>query len=511
MRAIGVIWQVIRPCRGHRQDPTLVANGVMAMERLSAQDLSMLWPDEFGWPQDIGAVAIVDGNRLLDSDGRFRIEAVRTAVERRLHSVPRFRQMLHVPRRGLGWPLWVDAPAFDISNHVRVRPLSEPRDEAELLLITEHLRRRRLDRSRPLWEMWFLPGLSDGRIGMFTKVHHAIADGVAGMAALGVLLDAEPDAPAGPAPPWRPAAAPSSRRLLEDNLARHVHAIGRAFSTISRPATAVSQARNGWPALRETLAEGRAPRTSLNHPIGPNRKLVLVRNSLDRAGAIADVHHATINDVLMAAVAGGLRDLLHSRGESVDDVVLRANVPVSLHHHLQHGQPVGNLDGMMVVPLPIGVRDPTRRLRLIAAETTRRKKKYRPRAGTLLRNGVIQRVLLHVLAHQPWVNTYVANVPGPPMPLYLAGAPLLEVFPVVPLMGNVTLGVGALSYAGQFNITAVADRDACPDVDVFARGVRDALQALNRSVSTLVSDRGREGGPQVGALLPTASGRGYWI
>jgi hypothetical protein len=102
----------------------------------------------------------------------------------------------------------------------------------------------------------------------------------------------------------------------------------------------------------------------------------------------------------------------------------------------------------------------------------------RPRAGTLLRNGVIQRVVLRVMAHQRWANAYVANVPGPPVPLYLAGAPLLEVFPVVPLTGNITVGVGALSYAGQFNLTAVADRDACPDIDVFARGVRDALQAL---------------------------------
>jgi WS/DGAT/MGAT family acyltransferase len=437
----------------------------------------MLWPDDVGWPQDIGALAILDGSRLLDSDGRFRIEVVRAAIEGRLHLVRRFRQLLYMPRRGLGWPLWVDAPAFDVRDHVRVFPLPEPTDEAQLLRATEHLRRRRLDRSRPLWEMWFLPGLSGGRVGMFMKVHHAIADGVAGVATLGVFLDAGPAAADAPVQPWTPAAAPSARELFEDNLRRRVDALGRAFSTLARPVTALRHMRDAWPAVRETLAEERAPRTSLNRPIGPDRRLAVIRSNVDRAGEIATAHGATINDVLMAAVAGGLHDLLRGRGEHVGDLVLRVYVPVSLRQG-QRGRAEGNLDGMMVVPLPIGVLDPVRRLRLIAAETTERKKRNRPRAGTLLRNGVIQRLFLRVMAHQRWANAYVANVPGPPVPLYFAGAPLLEVFPVVPLTGNITLGVGALSYAGQFNITAVADRDACPDVDVFAQGVRDALHEL---------------------------------
>jgi WS/DGAT/MGAT family acyltransferase len=447
------------------------------VERLTAQDLSMLWPDDVGWPQDIGALAILDGNELLDSDGRFRIEAVRAAIESRLHMVRRFRQLLYVPRRGLGWPLWVDAPAFDVRDHVRVFPLPTRADEAQLLGASEHLRRRRLDRSRPLWEMWFLPGLSGGRVGMFMKVHHAIADGVAGVATLGAFLDAAPAAADVPVQPWTPAAPPSAHELFEDNLRRRFDALGRAFATLIRPVTALRRVREALPALRETFAEERAPRTSLNRPIGPARRLAVVRSSVDRAGEIAAAHGATINDVLMAAIAGGLHDLLRARGERVDDLVLRAYVPVSLRQG-QRGRAEGNLDGMMVVPLPIGVLDPVRRLQLIAAETTERKKMNRPRAGTLLRNGVIQRVVLRVMAHQRWANAYVANVPGPPVPLYLAGAPLLEVFPVVPLTGNITVGVGALSYAGQFNLTAVADRDACPDIDVFARGVRDALQAL---------------------------------
>jgi diacylglycerol O-acyltransferase / wax synthase len=179
-------------------------------------------------------------------------------------------------------------------------------------------------------------------------------------------------------------------------------------------------------------------------------------------------------------VAGGLRDLLRSRGENVDELVLRAFVPVSLHRE-QPGQARGNLDGAMVVPLPIAEPDPVRRFRLIAAETAQRKKS-RPPGGTLFRSPLIQRAFLRHTVRQRFMNVYVANVPGPPVPLYLAGAPLLKLFPVVPIMGNMTLGIGALSYAGQFSITAVADREACLDVGVFVEGVRSSLDALGQSV-----------------------------
>ena len=157
------------------------------MKRLSAEDRLILWPDE-AWPQDIGALAVLDGSSLLDSEGRFRIDTAKQAIEGRLHLLRRFRQVLHVPRRGLGGPLWVDAPAFDVGDHVSVERLNSPADEAELLHTVARLRRRRLDRSRPLWEIWFITGLSDNRIGMFVRLHHVVADGIAGLAELGTLL-----------------------------------------------------------------------------------------------------------------------------------------------------------------------------------------------------------------------------------------------------------------------------------------------------------------------------------
>jgi diacylglycerol O-acyltransferase / wax synthase len=451
------------------------------MDRLNAQDLMMLWPEELGWSQDIGALAILDGSSLLDADGRFRVETARDRIQARLHLVPRFRQLLYRPRFGLGWPLWVDAPCVDLAEHVRVFPLAAPADEAQLLLACEQLRHRRLDPSRPLWQMWFLPGLPDGRVGFFMKVHHAIADGVAGIAALGAFVDLVADPPTTSAPPWTPAAMPSARALLADNLRRHLHGLGRALTRLAHPADTVRQVRRGWPAVREAFLEAPAPRTSLNQRIGSHRRLALLRSDLDLAKRIAHAHNAKVNDVLMVVLAGGLRALLGGRGEHVDGLLLRAAVPVSLHQE-QPGQARGNLDGMMVVPLPVGEPDDVRRLQMIAADTAERRQLRRPQGGTLFRNVPIQRAALHAAAHQHVMNTYAANVPGPPVPLFFVGAPVLEVFPVVPIMGNVSLGVGALSYAGQFNITAVADRELCPDLEVFARGARRSLDALADSL-----------------------------
>lgn len=447
------------------------------MERLAPLDMMMLWPDEVGWPQDLGALGIFDGRALVDAEGRFRTEAARAAIESRLEGVPRFRQVLSFPRRGLGLPVWVDFPAFDVGEHVGVFPVSAPGDEAQLLLAAEELRRRPLERSRPLWRMWFLPGLPDGRIGLYMKVHHVMADGPAGVALLGAFLDPVPEVTATPPRPWTPRPAPSDGELLEDNLRQGFEALGRTLEALARPG---SLARGAWDALkvmREVVTAKPASRSSLNRPIGPDRTFALVRSHLGLVKEIAHRHDAKVNDVLLTAIAGGLRELLRSRGEPAGALALRAFVPVSLHGG-ERGGPRGNRIAEMAVPLHVGQPDPVRRMRLIAEETARGKSKPLPHAGELIRSRTLQRASLKLMARQRTANTYVANVPGPQMPLYFAGAPLLEIFPIVPLIWNVTLGVGAFSYAGQFNITAVGDRDLCPDIEVFAQGVRDALQSL---------------------------------
>ncbi len=451
------------------------------LERLTASDRFMLWED-YGWSGDIGALALLDGTTLLDSDGHVRVEAVRHQLEPRLHLVPRFRQLLYRPRLGLGWPLWVDAPSFDLAEHVRVHALATPGDQAQLLQACQELARRRLDPARPLWELWLLPGLPEGRVGALLRLHHTIADAAAGMASFGALLDLTADAPAPAAPPWTPTPIPTTSELLLDNLRRRRQELGRGLSGLVHPVRTHRRVWRAWPAWREVLADKPAPRTSLNHPVGADRRLAIIRGSLDLAKQIAHEQHAKVNDVVLAAVAGGLRELLASRGEDVHGLVQRAMVTISLHDE-QPGQARGNKPGWMMVPLPLGEPDPVRRLEVIAAETAARKHKPRPEAGSgIFRVVAGQRVWYRMFPRQRSVNLVVSNAAGPPVPLYLAGARLLELFPMMPTMGNLTLVFAALSYDGQLNLTAVGDRERCPDVEVFAQGVRSALDDLARSV-----------------------------
>jgi diacylglycerol O-acyltransferase / wax synthase len=452
--------------------------GTSPLERVTASDLFLLLWDDYGWSSDIGGLTILDGTGLLGRDGRVRIDAVRARLEPRLHLVPRFRQLLYRPRLGLGWPLWVDAPCFDIAGHIRVRPLAAPGGETQLLQACQELARPRLDPARPLWELWLLPGLPGRRVGAYLRLHHAIADGAAALAAFGALLDLTAEAPTPVAPPWTPAPIPATGELLRDNLRRRRQELGHGWSGLTHPGKTLAQARAAWPAWREVLTEQPAPHTSLNHPVGTGRRLALIRGRLDLARQIAHAHHATVNDVVLAAVAGGLRQLLASRGEDVHDLVQRAMVTISLHHE-QPGQARGNKPGWMMVPLPLGEPSPVRRLELIAAETAARKHQARPQAGTgIFRFAAGQRAWYRHFPRQRAVNLVVTNAPGPPVPLYLAGARLLELFPMMPVMGNLTLVVAAMSYAGQLNLTAVAGGDRCPDLDVFAQGVRSTLSNL---------------------------------
>jgi diacylglycerol O-acyltransferase len=453
------------------------------LDRLTASDIFLLLWDDYGWSTDIGGLAILDGANLLDGDGRVRVEAIRRHLEPRVHLVSRFRQLLHRPRLGLGWPLWVDAPHFDLADHVRVRAVAAPGDEAQLLDACQELVRRRLDPARPLWELWLLPGLKGRRVGVLLRLHHAWADGAAAMAAFGALLDLTPDAPTPVAPPWKPAPMPSSSELLRDNLRRRRQELGRGWSGLVHLRRTLRRARAVLPAWREVLTDKPAPHTSLNRPVGADRRLVIIRWRLDLAKEIAHAHQAKVNDVVLAAVAGGLRELLTRRGENIQELVQRAMVTIALHEK-QLGQALGNKPGWMMVPLPLGERDPVRRLELIAAETVVRKHQARPEAGSgIFRFVAGQRVWYRFFPRQRAVNLVVTDALGPPVPFYLAGARILELFPMMPVMGNLTLVVAVLSYAGQLNITAVADRDGCPDVAVFAAGVRTAMDELARSAA----------------------------
>lgn len=447
----------------------------MVIERLSPEDELMLWPDEV-WPQDIGALVLLEGAPLLDAAGRIRIEVVRRAIEGRLALAPRFRQLLYVPPPRLGGPLWVDARTFDLREHLRVYPLEPPGDERQLLAATELLRRRRLNRSRPLWEMWFLPGLAGGRVGMFVRMHHCIADGMAGIATIAGFLDASPETMPTPVEPWTPASMPLERELLADVRRRRDAARAGRLHTLTHPVHGARQAMAAWPAVKELLAERPLPSTSLDRAVGQDRRLALVRAGLEPVQALAHGNRAKVNDVLLTLIAGGLRALLRARSELLEKAIMRVYVPVSLHE-TERTPARGNLIAQMVVELPVGVADPVVRLRRIAAESAERKARVRPSLGKVPHRGFAGRMFLRLVDRQR-VNVSSADLAGPQVPLYFAGARLLEVFPMVQLLGKNSLTVGAMSYAGRFNMMVVADRDLYPDLDVFVAGMRSELEAL---------------------------------
>jgi WS/DGAT/MGAT family acyltransferase len=312
-------------------------------------------------------------------------------------------------------------------------------------------------------------------VGLFVRMHHAIADGMAGVATIVKFLDATPDAvPASPRA-WTPAPVPTEGELVQDKWRRRLQRLSRMLAALAHPVTTGRHFLAAWPAMREIIAGRPLPATSLDRLVGPDRNLALIRSSLKLIKGVAHTSDATVNDVLLTVTAGGLRALLNARGESVEGV-LRIYVPVSLHQE-PRAQARGNLIGQMVVPLPIGVSDPVLRLRLIAKDTGQRKATSRPSLGMVPHRGIAGRAFLKLLARQR-VNVNSADIPGPEAPLYFAGSRLLEVFPMVQLIGKVSLAVGAISYAGQFNIMVVADRDAYPDADIFVAGVQDELRAL---------------------------------
>lgn len=412
-------------------------------ERLSPLDASFLRVEERGAPMPIAALAVLDGTALLTADGRLPAGTVQELVGRRIRDIPRLHQVIVRPRHRLRRPRWADAPGFDIGRHVRVRPLPQPADEDALLAVCRELDERPLATDRPLWEMWFLPGMPGGRLGLLLRMQHVVADGIAALALLTPLFDA--------APPLTAAGTPGAPP-------------GRAGRWWTAPAGLVQQ-------LRAVAREGRAPALSINRPVGRRRALALVRADLAAAKEAAHRHGGTVNDVLLAAAAGGVRAVLAARGELSPDLVLKVSVPVSVR---RPGQTGGNRTGVRIVPVPLGEADPAARLARIAAVTAaqRHRPPYVP-GGRLL-----QRWTARTMHRQRLVNLWLSNLHGPPEPLRLGGARVLELFQLGAVQGNVALAVGALSYAGQLNLGVVADADVVPDLDLFAAGVADTLDRL---------------------------------
>ena len=444
------------------------------LERVTPLDLSNLRIEQHGLPMNVGALAIIEPGALLDSSGELELDAIRWRIEDRLHLAPRLRQRLYWPGFGFGAPVWVDDASFDISRHIRTCPVPAPGGEDARLAKCVELNDRPFDRAHPLWEIWFLTERPDGGVSMLVRFHHVLADGLAALMLLGVLFDSAPETSMPEAPKWTPRPIPTRSELLRDGMRRRTAAVGGGFGLIEHPGPTLARGRTFLRQVARFAREGRAPLTSFNRPVGKRHRLVLVRGDLERAREVAHAHQATVNDVVLCALAGGARALLAGRGELHPDLVLKVSVAASVRAPTGSSQ-VGNLVGVLLVPLPVGEEDPIRRLEQIARATAERKHlpPYQPAARFL------QRWLIRIMDRQRRINLLMSNLPGPLQPMYFAGAKILEVFQIGVVQGNVPVQVGALSYAGQLNFDIAGDADVVPELDAFARGMTDDLERLN--------------------------------
>ena len=455
------------------------------VERLSQLDLSNLRIEDHGLPMHVAALLLVD---QAGPSARLDLDTVRVAVARRLHRVPRLRQILYRPPPGLGPPLWTDDPGFDIREHVRHGAVPVPGDEHTLLEVCSKLNASRLDRSRPLWEIWLLTGLAGGGSGLLIRLHHAVADGLAAVAMMEALFAAE-DAGGLIADvcTWRPRPKPGTRELLADSLRKKISATRSASVQMRHPQAIVAGLRPVARSARALTRARRAPRVSINVPVSGHHRLMLVRADLGRIRNVAHAHGGTVNDVVLTAVAGGARSLLDARGELAPGLILQASVPASLRGPTDD-RAAGNQVGVIIVPLPLGEADPARRLVSIAAATATRKRQplHQPNAR------VLQSWMIRAMKRQHLINLLVSNVPGPRDPLYVAGARITEVFQLGTVQGNVTINVGAFSYAGQLNLGVAGDSEAVRDLAIFAGGISDTLSQLDVPVGARSRSRGTD-------------------
>ncbi len=447
--------------------------------RLSLADRSFLRFEYPNAPEHVAGLCIVEARPLLDASGRLDLEQVRRRLEARLVRVPELRRTMRRVPPLCGPPLWIDDPSFSLEHHVRTAPVAAPGDEAGLLGTTERLVAAPLDRSRPLWELWFLTGLEGGRLGILFKLHHAVADGLGAIALMTSLFDLDPDAPDPPSTEWRPAPAPAVLALFGDNVRRLA---GSVTSTLGHP---LRLARGLARTLRDFAAMLRdrsgAPRTSLNALPGPARRVRVVHLDLDTARAVGHAHGTRVNDVVLCVVAGGVRDLLASRGERVTGLELKVMVPVAMRG-ADRARDLGNASGVIRVSLPLDEPDPGRHLERIAASSRSARAGQHPASGQALFGWLAAAGLVRRLTErQRMANFFVTNVPGPSVTLYVLGARVEDLMPIIGLAGNLTLAFGALSYCGRLSLLVNADAAACPDVDVLAAGMRRRWAELART------------------------------
>jgi WS/DGAT/MGAT family acyltransferase len=454
------------------------------MHRMSAQDAAFLHIETSNTPMHVGGVSVFEGP-APDFD------ELSGMVASKLGLVPRYRQIVQFVPLSLGRPVWVDDPHFNLSYHVRRTALPAPGGDDELLALVGRVMSQNLDRAKPLWEMWVVEGLEHGRWALLSKVHHCMVDGVAGTDLMTVLLDREPE-PAAPAVDhWTPAPRPRDLVLLAEaavqTMAEPLGGLRDAGGALAAPRQLAALAGSTAQGLigMAGLARPAAP-SSLNGPLGPHRRWGWARGTLADIQRVRAALGGTVNDVVLAAITGGFRELLEGRGESVDRT-LRTLVPVSVRKPGERGT-YNNRVSAVFAELPVGIEDPVARLQSIRAQMAGLKDTKQAVAGEVLTSlsGFAPPLLLALGARvairmpQRTINTGTTNVPGPQFPLFAAGRRMLESFPYIPLFAHVRLAVAIFSYDGALSFGVSGDYDTTPDIGVLCAGIERGLEDLAR-------------------------------
>jgi diacylglycerol O-acyltransferase / wax synthase len=460
----------------------------VSADRLSPLDASFLHIEDDVSHMHIASVAIFEGPQPPFAD-------IVAMVDAKLSLVPRYRQVVKFVPFELGRPVWVDDPHFNIEYHLRHTALPSPGSDAELRKLVGRVMSQQLDRSKPLWEIWVVEGLEDGRWAMLAKTHHAMVDGISGTDLLAVIMDLSPDAARSEVATWAPRPSPSGAHLALDaitNVVRSPYEQLRAVQASTRAVThALSHAKEVGQGVVAMAGLVRPPPvSSLNGPIGPHRRYAWASTSVDDIKTIRRGLGGTFNDVVLASITNGFRELLLSRGETVDRVV-RSLVPVSVRPRDASGKAVGdgtfeNRVSAMFAELPVNVEDPAERLHAITRQMDGLKDSKQAVAGEALTSmsGFAPPMLLALgmrlatRAAQRNVNTVTTNVPGPQFPLYAAGRKMIRAFPYVPLGGQIRIGIAIFSYDGEVNFGITGDYDTTPDLDVLTTAIEDGMAQM---------------------------------
>jgi WS/DGAT/MGAT family acyltransferase len=456
---------------------------------LTGLDASFLHMERAGAHMHVASTIIFEGP--APTHGEFRDH-----IASRLHLVPRFRQKLRFVPFDQGRPVWVDDPHLNLDYHVRQTALPAPGSEEQLRNLAARIFSQQLDRSKPLWELWLVEGLHDGRFAIVGKSHHALVDGVSGVDITTVLfdLDAEPQGKPGSAPPWLARPEPTDLKLFGDAVRERLTSPKEIVRGVRAVLRGPRQVVHGLGATSKMIGAGMsAPSSVFNVDIGPHRRFAITQTDLARLKRVKDEHGGTVNDVILSIVAGGIGKYLRARGHSTEGLEMRALVPVSVRAAEEHGA-LGNRISAMMAPLPVWCEDPVERLKILTAEMGDLKSSGQAVGAEILTRitdfapTTIASQAARLQPAQRFFNLVVTNVPGPQFPLYVLGRKMESIFPMVPLARRQALCVGIMSYNGQVNFGLVGDYDAMADLDSFALDLEAATEEI---VATVPSKKKR--------------------